>query len=109
MKYLTYLILFVSSIVSAKTASWYGPGFHGKRTANGEVFNQNAMTAASNSHRMGTNLLVTNVTNGKSVKVKVNDTGGFRKYGRTLDLSKGAFMKIANPNQGVIKIKIQKL
>lgn len=109
MKYLAYLILFVSSIVSAQTASWYGPGFHGKRTANGEVFNQNAMTAASNSHRMGTNLLVTNVTNGKSVKVKVNDTGGFRKYNRTLDLSKGAFMKIANPNQGVIKIKIQKL
>lgn len=109
MKYLAYLILLMSSIVSAQTASWYGPGFHGKRTANGEVFNQNAMTAASNSHRMGTNLLVTNVTNGKSVKVKVNDTGGFRKYGRTLDLSKGAFMKIANPNQGVIKIKIQKL
>ena len=109
MKYLAYLILFVSSIVSAQTASWYGSGFHGKRTANGEVFNQNALTAASNSHRMGTNLLVTNVTNGKSVKVKVNDTGGFRKYGRTLDLSKGAFMKIANPNQGVIKIKIQKL
>ena len=99
----------MSSIVSAQTASWYGPGFHGKRTANGEVFNQNAMTTASNSHRMGTYLIVTNVTNGKSVKVKVNDTGGFRKYGRTLDLSKGAFIKIANPNQGVIKIKIQKL
>ena len=109
MKYLAYLILFVSSIVSAQTASWYGSGFHGKRTANGEVFNQNALTAASNSHRMGTNLLVTNVTNGKSVKVKVNDTGGFRKYGRTLDLSKGAFSKIASTNQGIIKVKIQQL
>ena len=109
MKYLAYLILFVSSIVSAQTASWYGPGFHGKRTANGEVFNQNALTAASNSHRMGTNLLVTNVTNGKSVKVKVNDTGGFRKYGRTLDLSKGAFSKIASTNQGIVKVKIQQL
>ena len=109
MKYLAYLILFVSSIVYAQTASWYGPGFHGKRTANGEVFNQHAMTAASNSHRMGTNLLVTNVTNGKSVKVKVNDTGGFRKYGRTLDLSKGAFSKIASINQGIIKVKIQQL
>ena len=109
MKYLAYLILFVSSIVYAQTASWYGPGFHGKRTANGEVFNQNALTAASNSHRMGTNLLVTNVTNGKSVKVKVNDTGGFRKYGRTLDLSKGAFSKIASTNQGIIKVKIQQL
>ena len=109
MKYLAYLILFVSSIVSAQTASWYGPGFHGKRTANGEVFNQNALTAASNSHRMGTNLLVTNVTNGKSVKVKVNDTGGFRKYSRTLDLSKGAFSKIASVNQGIIKVKIRQL
>ena len=109
MKYLAYLILLVSSIVSAQTASWYGPGFNGKRTANGEVFNQNALTAASNSHRMGTNLLVTNVTNGKSVKVKVNDTGGFRKYGRTLDLSKGAFSKIASTNQGIIKVKIQQL
>ena len=109
MKYLTYLTLFVSSIVSAQTASWYGPGFHGKRTANGEVYNQHALTAASNNHRMGTYLLVTNVANGKSVKVKVNDTGGFRKYGRTLDLSKGAFSKIASVNQGIIKVKIQQL
>ena len=109
MKYLTYLTLFVSSIVSAQTASWYGPGFHGKRTANGEVYNQHALTAASNSHRMGTYLLVTNVANGKSVKVKVNDTGGFRKYGRTLDLSKGAFSKIASVNQGIIRVKIQQL
>ena len=109
MKYLTYLTLFVSSIVSAQTASWYGPGFHGKRTASGKVFNQYAMTAASNSHRMGTYLLVTNPVNGKSVKVKVTDTGGFTKYGRTLDLSKGAFMKIADIKQGVIQVKVKQL
>ena len=83
------------TITQAGLASWYGPGFHGKRTANGEIFNQNAMTTASNSHKMGTKLLVTNIKNGKSVVVRVNDTGGFSKYKRTLDLSKAAFYKIA--------------
>ena len=97
------------TITQAGLASWYGPGFHGKRTANGEVFNQNAMTTASNSHKMGTKLLVTNIKNGKSVVVRVNDTGGFSKYGRTLDLSKAAFYKIASPGQGVVKVKIIKL
>lgn len=73
------------------------------------MFNQHTLTTASNSHKMGTYLLVTNTANGKSVKVKVNDTGGFRKYGRTLDLSRGAFTKIADLNQGTIKVKIQRL
>ena len=67
------------------------------------------MTTASNSHKMGTKLLVTNVKNGKSVVVRVNDTGGFSKYGRTLDLSKAAFSKIASPGQGVVIVKIVKL
>ena len=97
------------TFVQADVASWYGQGFHGKRTANGEIFNQNAMTTASNSHKMGTKLLVTNIKNGKSVVVRVNDTGGFSKYGRTLDLSKAAFYKIASPGQGVVKVKIIKL
>lgn len=97
------------TFAQAGTASWYGPGFHGKRTASGEVFNQNALTTASNSHKMGTKLLVTNPKNGKSVVVRVNDTGGFSKYGRTLDLSKAAFYKIASPGQGVVKVKIVKL
>ena len=108
MLFLTFMT-FLTTNVYAATASWYGPGFHGKRTASGEVFNQNALTTASNSHKLGTSLLVTNVANGKSVKVKVNDTGGFSKYNRTLDLSKGAFTRIANLNQGIIKVKVQKL
>lgn len=45
--------------------------------------------------------------NGKSVTVRVNDTGGFKKYGRTLDLSRGAFSKIANIKTGIIKVKIK--
>ena len=64
------------------------------------------MTTASNSHKMGTKLRVTNVANGKSVVVRVNDTGGFKKYGRTLDLSRGAFSKIADIQSGIIKVKI---
>ena len=89
------------------SVSWYGGSFHGKKTANGETYNMHAMTAASNSHKMGTKLLVTNPKNNKSVIVKVNDTGGFAKYGRTLDLSKGAFAKIADLNSGTCKVEIK--
>ncbi len=56
-------------------ASWYGPGFHGKETANGEVFNQNELTAAHRTLPLGTKVAVTNVTNGKSVKAEINDRG----------------------------------
>lgn len=99
-------VLLVTS-ANAGVASWYGERFHNKRTASGELFNMNAMTCASNTHKMGTKLLVTNKANGKSVVVKVNDTGGFKKYGRTLDLSKGAFAKIANTSKGVINVNIK--
>lgn len=101
-------VLLVTS-ANAGVASWYGERFHNKRTASGELFNMNAMTCASNSHKMGTKLLVTNKENGKSVVVKVNDTGGFKKYGRTLDLSRGAFAKIANTNKGLIEVTIKKV
>ena len=98
------------TITQAGLASWYGDKpWEGRKTASGEIFNQNAMTTASNSHKMGTKLLVTNIKNGKSVVVRVNDTGGFSRYGRTLDLSKAAFYKIASPGQGVVKVKIVKL
>lgn len=100
------LVLLVTS-ANAGVASWYGERFHNKRTASGELFNMNAMTCASNTHKIGTKLLVTNKENGKSVVVKVNDTGGFKKYGRTLDLSKGAFSKIANTSKGVINVNIK--
>lgn len=101
-------VLLVTS-ANAGVASWYGERFHNKRTASGEIFNMNAMTCASNTHKMGTKLLVTNKENGKSVIVKVNDTGGFKKYGRTLDLSKGAFSKIANTKKGLIEVTIKKV
>jgi rare lipoprotein A len=70
-------------------ASWYGPGFHGKRTANGERFNQNDLTAAHRHLPFGTKVKVTNVHNGRSVVVRINDRGPFSR-GRVIDLSKAA-------------------
>lgn len=107
LRLLTAVFLLVSMNVSAATASYYGGIFHGRKTASGEVFNKWAMTTASNSHKMGTKLLVTNRANKKSVVVKVNDRGGFTKYGRTLDLSRGAFTKIADIKQGLVKVDIK--
>ena len=98
-----------NSVAHSATVSWYGGYFHGRQTASGEKYNQNAMTCASNSHKIGTKLLVTNPKTNKSVVVRVNDTGGFSKYGRTLDLSKGAFSKIAHLSQGTVKVTIKKL
>lgn len=110
MKYVIASLLAATTLTAhAGVASWYGGSFHGKKTASGEVFNQHALTAASNSHKLGTKLKVTNPANGKSVVVRVTDTGGFGKYGRTLDLSKGAFSQIASPSKGVIKVNIVKL
>lgn len=106
-KLLTVILLLISTNSLAATASWYGGNFHNKATASGEQFNMWAMTTASNTHKMGTKLEVTNIANGKKAIVKVNDTGGFKKYGRTLDLSRGAFSKIADINQGLIHIKIK--
>ena len=108
-KVLAILLLITSANVNAATVSWYGERFHGKYTASGEVFDMNKMTCASNTHKMGTKLKVTNKSNGLSVTCKVNDTGGFKKYGRTLDLSKKAFSHIENTKQGIANVSIQVL
>jgi rare lipoprotein A len=70
-------------------ASWYGPGFDGRLTANGERFDQDAMTAAHKTLPFGTELRVTNPANGKSIVVRINDRGPFIA-GRDIDLSRGA-------------------
>jgi rare lipoprotein A len=70
-------------------ASWYGPGFHGKKTANGERFNTNDLTAAHKTLPFGTKLQVTNERTGKSVVVRINDRGPYA-HGRVIDLSKAA-------------------
>src|SRR5918995_7022236 len=71
------------------TASWYGPGFHGRTTANGERYNMYELTAAHRSLPFGTKVRVTNRMNGKSVVVRINDRGPYGG-GRVIDLSRGA-------------------
>ena len=75
-------------------ASWYGPGFHGKKTASGERFNQHALTAAHRSLPLGTQARVTNLKNGKAVMVMINDRGPYCG-GRVIDLSRAAARHLA--------------
>ena len=89
-------------------ASWYGPRFHGKFTANGEVYDQMALTAAHKSLSFGTLLKITNPKNGKSVIVRINDRGPYIK-GRELDLSKGAAIELGILAKGVARVKIQEI
>ena len=70
-------------------ATWYGPGFHGRRTASGERFNANAMTAAHRSLPFGTKVRVTNAATGRSVVVRINDRGPFGR-GKIIDLSRAS-------------------
>ena len=86
-------------------ASWYGPGFHGRRTANGEVFNQNALTAAHPSLSFGTKVKVTNLNNGRSVVVRINDRGPY-SGGRVIDLSAAAAQSLNMIRSGVARVKV---
>jgi hypothetical protein len=83
------------------TASWYGPGFHGRKTANGERYNQYDLTAAHKKLPFNTYLKVTNRLNGKSVVVRINDRGPYIGN-RTLDLSKAAAQCLGSTSRGVI-------
>lgn len=89
-------------------ASWYGPGFDGKKTANGETFDQNELTAAHPTLQMPSLIRVTNLENGKSVVVRVNDRGPFHGN-RAIDLSKRAAELLEFRNRGTAKVKIQLL
>ena len=89
-------------------ASWYGPGFHGKKTANGERFDQTALTAAHPTLQMPSLVRVTNLQNNESVVVRINDRGPFHG-GRILDLSKGAAEALHFRNMGTAKVKVQVL
>ena len=78
-----------SKPIQTGAASWYGPGFHGKKTANGERFNTHDLTAAHKTLPFGTKVRVTNEQTGKSVVVRINDRGPYA-HGRVIDLSKAA-------------------
>jgi rare lipoprotein A len=87
-------------------ASFYGPGFHGKKTATGEKFDQNKNTAAHPTLPLGTEATVTNLDTGASVDVKINDRGPYVK-GRDIDLSKGAAKELGMTKDGVAPVKIE--
>ena len=86
-------------------ASYYGGQFHGRPTASGAPFDQNAMTAAHRTLPLGTEVTVTNQDTGKSIQVEVNDRGPY-VAGRDIDLSKGAAQKLGIVEQGVAKVEI---
>jgi hypothetical protein len=86
-------------------ASWYGPRFHGRRTANGEVFNQNLFTAAHRTLPFGTLVLVTNPATGRSVLVRINDRGPYIR-GRSIDLSRAAARAIGMEEAGVAEVEL---
>ena len=100
----------VEAASSCSHASFYGlgDGFHGLRAADGSRFNAHGLTTAHRSLPFGTRLRVTNPANNKSVTVTVTDRGPFIA-GRSLDLSYGAFARIASPGQGVAKVCFAKL
>jgi len=87
-------------------ASWYGPQFHGKRTANGEIFDENKLTAAHPTLPMPVLVRVTNLENGKSVIVRVNDRGPFAA-GREIDVSKEAAKELGFMRKGTTKVRVQ--
>lgn len=87
-------------------ASWYGPGFHGKTTSNGETYNQNAFTAAHKTLPMNTILSVTNLDNGRKTTVRVNDRGPF-KDNRIIDLSKAAATRLDMLQTGTAPVKLE--
>ncbi len=89
-------------------ASWYGPRFHGKVTANGEIYDQMAFTAAHKSLRFGTLLKLTNKKNGKSVIVRINDRGPYIP-GRQLDVSKAVAMELGMIQNGVARLEVEEI
>lgn len=98
----------VSKFKQTGLASWYGRQFHGKKTASGERFDMNALTAAHRSLPMNCYIKVTNKDNGKSVVVRVNDRGPFHGN-RVLDLSYGAAKAIGITQKGVGNVTIERV
>lgn len=104
-----------TSLISAETtASFYGPGFNGRQTANQEIFNQNAMTAASRTLPFNTNVLVTDLDTGAQVTVRINDRGPFAKdangnFTRDIDLSMGAAQILGIVQKGLARVRLERV
>jgi rare lipoprotein A len=89
-------------------ASWYGPGFHGHPTSSGEVYDQQALTAASRTLPLGSHARVTNLKTGKSVVVRINDRGPFVR-GRGIDLSRAAARRIGVDRRGTATVRVTRI
>jgi rare lipoprotein A len=89
-------------------ASWYGPGFDGKRTASGERFEQDDLTAAHRRLRLGTRVRVTNLRNERAVIVRINDRGPYGR-GRVIDLSRAAARRIGMEDHGLAPVRVEVL
>ena len=93
-------------VTQTGVASWYGPGFHGKATASGVIYDQNDLTAAHQTLPLGTRVMVTNLENGQSIEVLINDRGPFAK-GRIIDLSYGAGEALGIITPGTIPVRLE--
>lgn len=89
-------------------ASWYGPGFHGKKTASGEIFDQSRLTAAHKTLPLGTKAKVTNLENGNTVEVEINDRGPY-VGDRVIDLSRAAANALGFVESGLTLVRIEPL
>jgi rare lipoprotein A len=89
-------------------ASWYGPGFHGRRTSSGEVYDQHRLTAAHRTLPLGTFVAVTSLVNGRSIDVRINDRGPFID-GRIIDLSYAAALSIGMIGPGTARVRVEVL
>lgn len=95
-----------SAATQTGTASWYGPGFHGRATASGDIYNQYDLTAAHPTLPLGTKVMVTNRENGRSTEVTINDRGPFVK-GRIIDLSYAAARMLGMIRPGTIPVRLE--
>lgn len=104
------LIIFLAScshkVIQTGEASYYADKFQGRKTANGEIFRQRKKTAAHQTLPFGTKVTVKNLSNGRKVKVRINDRGPFAK-GRIIDLSKKAAKKLGMVNAGVAEVELR--
>jgi rare lipoprotein A len=91
--------------VQVGVASWYGPGYHGKRAANGEVFDQDGLTAAHRFWSFGTRVRVTSLVNGASVVVRINDR--FPRRDRVIDLSRAAARRLSMIGPGTARVRLE--
>jgi rare lipoprotein A len=90
-------------------ASYYGPGFHGRDTASGEVFDQHEMVAAHRTLPLGTVVRVTNLENGRAVVLRVIDRGPYganRRKGTIIDVSKGAARRLRMVQDGLVRVRV---